>query len=405
MSMPYVRERIAPTEDFKQASMVIQGKITMTRSSTLAILMIQMLILFASAASAQNTGPLNESPRRRPRPEATTETTRTPQGLPKVKTRTRQIRPDEADPLFTSDTSIVTVDVSVVDKNGNFIPGIPKGNFQVIEDGTPQKILNFGHSQAAMTVALVIEFSNLFQRYWTESWYQTLQATYGFVETLKPDDWAAVVAYDLRPEILSDFTQDRSQTRGALRRLRIAAYSESNLYDALVYTVERMKDIEGRKSVVLITSGIDTFSKLNFGETRRKVQDGGVTVYAIGLMQALRIAYDAYGRMGPLRRMDFLQADSQLRTFARETGGIAFFPRFYGEFPTIYRAIQHSMRNQYSMTYSPTNTKQDGNWRKIKVRLVDPKNNKNLRIVNQKGKSIKYQIMAKAGYTAPREVE
>lgn len=385
--------------------MAVQGEMKMARSSTLTILVIQMLILLTSTASAQNTGPLNKSPRRRPQPEATTEATRKAQELPKVKTRTRQVRPKATDPLFTSDTSIVTVDVSVVDKNGNFIPGIPQGNFQVLEDGVPQKILNFGHSQAAMTVALVIEFSNLFQRYWTESWYQTLQATYGFVETLQPDDWAAVVAYDLRPEILSDFTQDRSQTRGALRRLRIAAYSESNLYDALTYTVDRMKDIEGRKSVVLITSGIDTFSKLNFGQTRRKVQDGGVTVYAIGLMQALRIAYDAYGRMGPLRRMDFLQADHQLRTFARETGGMAFFPRFYGEFPTIYRAIQHSMRNQYSMTYSPTNTKRDGNWRKIKVRLVDPRNNKNLRIVNQKGKSIKYQIMAKAGYTAPREVE
>ena len=106
-----------------------------------------------------------------------------------------------------------------------------------------------------------------------------------------------------------------------------------------------------------------------------------------------------------MQRLDFLQADNQMRTFARETGGMAFFPRFYGEFPTIYRAIHHSMRNQYSMTYSTTNTKRDGKWRKIKVRLVDPKNNKNLRIVNQKGKSIKYQIMAKAGYTAPREVE
>ena len=63
------------------------------------------------------------------------------------------------------------------------------------------------------------------------------------------------------------------------------------------------------------------------------------------------------------------------------------------------------MRNQYSMTYSPTNTKRDGQWRKIKVRLVDPTNNKDLRIVNKKGKSMKYQIMAKNGYTAPREVE
>ena len=365
------------------------------------------LLLFVLTAFAQNSGPLTKGPRRAPgpRPGPTAEQQRSPQELPKIETRTRRTDPDDTDPLFTTDTNIVTVDVAVVDKNGNFIPGIPKGNFQVTEDGVPQQIQGFGHSQAPMTVALVIEFSNLFQQYWTESWYQTLQATYGFVDTLQPDDWVAVVAYDLRPEILSDFTQNRGKTRAALQRLRIAAFRESNLYDALTYTIERMKDIEGRKSVVLIASGIDTFSKLNFGQARRKVQDGGVTVYAVGLMQALRIAYDSYGRMGPMQRLDFLQADNQMRTFARETGGMAFFPRFYGEFPTIYRAIHHSMRNQYSMTYSPTNTKRDGKWRKIKVRLVDPKNNKNLRIVNQKGKSIKYQIMAKTGYTAPREVE
>ena len=365
-------------------------------------------LLLTFGAFGQNAGPLKKAPKREieSRPGPTTERpSHVPQKLRTIETKTRRTHSEETDPLFKTDTNVVTVDVSVVDKNGTFIPGIPQGNFLVTEDGVPQKVLNFGHSQASMTVALVIEFSNLFQRYWSESWYQTLQATYGFVDTLQPDDWVAVVAYDLRPEILSDFTQNRSQTRGALQRLQIAAYRESNLYDALTFTIERMQDIEGRKAVVLIASGVDTFSKLNFGQARRKIQDGGVTVYAIGLMQALRIAYESYGMMGPIQRMDFMQADNQLRTFARETGGMAFFPRFYGEFPTIYRAIHHSMRNQYSMTYSPTNTKRDGNWRKIKVRLVDPTNNKNLRIVNQKGKSIKYQIMAKTGYTAPREVE
>lgn len=377
------------------------------RGSAGVILAVSAVVLFVFTALAQNAGPLKKAPRRGPesRSEPTTEPIRTPQALRKIETRTRRTNSAQTDPVFTTSTNVVTVDVSVVDNNGTFIPGIPKGNFQVAEDGVPQKVLSFGHSQASMTVALVIEFSNLFQQYYTESWYQTLQATYGFVDTLQPDDWAAVVAYDMRPEILSDFTQDRSKTRRALKRLQIAAYRESNLYDALTYTIERMKDVEGRKAVVLISSGVDTFSKLNFGQARRKIQDGGVSVYAIGLMQSLRLWYDSYGRMGPMQRMDFLQADNQLRTFARETGGMAFFPRFYGEFPTIYRSIHHSMRNQYSMTYSPTNPTRDGNWRKIKVRLVDPKNNKNLRIVNRKGKSIKYQIMAKAGYTAPREVE
>ena len=377
------------------------GRSAVTKATLIALL--SLLLGTSYQALSQKAGPLSGRPRRGPGPSAAPPNQ--PVELPPVETRKRQAGPEEGQPLFTSDTNIVTVDVAVVDKNGNFIPNIPQGNFQIVEDGVPQKVLQFGHSEAPMTVALVIEFSNLYQQYWSESWYQTLTAAYGFVETLDPEDWVAVVAYDLRPEILSDFTQNRRETKEAMQRLRTAAYSESNLYDALTDTITRMKDIEGRKAIVLIASGVDTFSRLTFGKARRIVQDGGVTVYAVGLMQALRMWYDSRGYMGAIQRLDFLQADNQMRTFAKETGGMSFFPRFYGEFPSIFRAIHYSMRNQYSLTYSPTNAKRDGKWRKIKVRLIDPNNNKDLRIVGKKGKSIKYQIMAKNGYTAPREVE
>ncbi len=77
----------------------------------------------------------------------------------------------------------------------------------------PQQIATFDKSEAPMTVCLVIEFSNLFQSYWSETWYQTLSAAYGFLDTLKPDDYVAVVAYDMRPEILSDFTTDKRKPR------------------------------------------------------------------------------------------------------------------------------------------------------------------------------------------------
>ena len=308
-------------------------------------------------------------------------------------------------PTFKSDTNLVTVDVAVLDNRGNFIPNIPRGNFLILEDSVPQKIVNFGPSEAPMTVCLVIEFSNLYQQYWTESWYQTLTAAYGFLETLRPEDWVAVVAYDLRPEILSDFSQDKRKAYEAMQRLRIAAFSESNLFDALADTIDRMKEIEGRRAIVVIASGIDTFSKLTFDKIRQIVQTGGTAIYAVGLMQALREWYDARGYMGPIARMDFLQADNQMRTFAKESGGMAFFPRFYGEFPSIFQQIAVSLRNQYTVAYHPTNQVRDGKFRKIKVQLVDPQTNKELRITDQKGKNVKYQILAKAGYTSPREVE
>jgi VWFA-related protein len=308
-------------------------------------------------------------------------------------------------PSFRSDASTIQLDVAVIDNKGNFIPGIPKGNFRVLEDGVPQNISTFGVGEGPMTVTMVIEFSNLYQKYWSETWYQTLTAAYGFLETLKPEDYVAVVAYDMRPEILSDFSTDKRQAYEAMQRLRIAAFSESNLYDALTDTAERMSDIEGRKAIILISTGVDTFSKLTFDKTRKILQNSGVPIYAIGMMQAIREYYDAYGAMGPIARLDFLQADNQMRTFAKETGGMSFFPRFYGEFPSIFRSISDSLRNQYTITYTSSNQARDGKFRKIKVELVNPATNEPLRVTDQKNKPVKYQVMAKPGYTAPREVE
>jgi VWFA-related protein len=309
-------------------------------------------------------------------------------------------------PTFTSNVTTIQVDVSVLDNKGRFIPKIPQGNFRVLEDTVPQQITSFNTgNEAPMTVALLIEFSNLFQQYWSEGWYQTLTAAYGFVETLKPDDYVAVVAYDLKSEILSDFSTDRRKTMDALSRLRIAGFSESNLFDALVDTEQRMSGIEGRKAIILLASGRDTFSKLTFDKARKAVQEAGVPIYSIGLLQALREYADAAGALGPLSRLDFLQADNEMNTFARETGGQAFFPRFYGEFPSIYRAISEALRNQYSIAYQPSNQARDGKFRKIKVELVNPANGEPLRVTDEKGKAIKYQVIAKAGYTAPREVE
>src|SRR5882724_2402991 len=326
---------------------------------------------------------------------------------PKIPSKlTRKDKLDVSEqPDFKVDASVVNVDVAVLDNKGRFIPNIPRGNFRILEDNVPQQVSNFGTGEAPMTVCMVIEFSNLFQQYYTESWYQTLMASYGFIETLKKDDYVAVVAFDMRPEILSDFSTDKTKALEAMQRLRIAAFSESNLYDALTETADRMKDLEGRKAIVLIASGRDTFSKLTFDKTRKILQNDAVPIYAIGLMQALREYYDARGAMGPIARLDFLQADNQMRTFAKETGGQSFFPRFYGEFPSIYRGIHEALRNQYSIGYSPSNTAKDGKYRKIKVELVNPANNEPLRITDEKGKPIKYSIIAKSGYTAPREVE
>jgi len=111
-----------------------------------------------------------------------------------------------------------------------------------------------------------------------------------------------------------------------------------------------------------------------------------------------------YGGL-PRHGIDTMQAENELKTFSKETGGQAFFPRFPGEFPSIYGAISQALRNQYSIAYSSTNQAKDGSYRRIKVELVNPATNEPLRVTDEKGKPIKYSIVAKAGYKAPREVE
>ena len=304
-------------------------------------------------------------------------------------------------PAFHVESNVVTVDVSVLDNKGRFIPKIPKENFRVMEDGVPQKITNFALGDAPITISLVIEFSARYQNLYTVGWYQTLMATYGFVQMLKPEDYVAVVAYDLRPEILSDFSADRTKTQEALSRLQIPGFSESCLFDAVTDTADRMTQIEGRKAILLIASGRDTLSKLTFDQTRKKLQEDGIPIYFFGLLGDIR----AMSMMGPMQDLNWLQADNEMRTFAKETGGMAFFPRFFGEYGGIFNDILQQMRSQYSIGYMPTNQTRDGKFRKIKVDLVNPATNQPLKVTDEKGKPIKYQVIAKAGYTAPRAVD
>jgi len=318
--------------------------------------------------------------------------------------QTKDQTPD-SDVNFTSEANIVNVDVAVLDNKNNFIPNIPKEKFRILEDNVPQTVTQYAMGEAPMTVAMLIEFSARYQAFYSSGWRETLTASYGFVQTLKPQDYLAIIAYDMRSTILSDFTNDRQQTMEAMSRLRIPGFSESNMFDALSDTAERMQKIEGRKAILLIASGLDTFSKLTFDKARKSLQEKGVPVYSIEMLQIERMMADASGRMGAVQNLDFLQGDNELRTFAKDTGGQAFFPRFTGELPSVFQAISQSMRNQYSLGYAPSNTAKDGKFRKLTIQLVNPGTNEPLRIVDEKGKPIKYTIVAKAGYTAPRTVE
>jgi len=210
-----------------------------------------------------------------------------------------------------------------------------------------------------------------------------------------------VVFYDIKPQSVLEFTQDKRAVMGALNMLRIPGFSERNLFDALFDTIDRCDRIEGKKYIILVSSGRDTFSKLNLDQIMKKIKSTkDVTIYAISIGWQWREHMEARG----YNNIDWLQADNQLNTFAHLTGGRAYFPRFEGELPELFHDIAADIRNQYNISYHPTNTKLDGTYRKLKVELQAPDGGP-LKIRDQKGKDVKVIVYAREGYTAKHTVE
>lgn len=382
----------------------------MKRQFLAAIAMVAFFAGFAPYLQAQEAPePSSSDSVAKPKPKTNDESAPAATNEAPIPSEFKRTKPDIAAspniPTFHANATTVTVDVSVLDDKNHFIPELTKDKFRVFEDGVPQQIAEFGKSEAPITICMLIEFSGRFQAFWSWGWAETLQASYGFLQTLKPDDNVAVVEYDMHPTILSDFSPDKRKAEQALNMLRIPGMSESNLFDAVTDMADRMSGIEGRKAILLLSSGIDTFSKITYDTARRRLQESGVPIYTISILQTARILAESNGAMGPMGDITFLQADNEMRTFARETGGQSFFPRFMAEYPTVFNQIENSLRNQYTLTYHPTNVARDGKFRRIKVELVNPETNEPLRIQTAKGKPVKYQIIAKAGYKAPHEVD
>jgi VWFA-related protein len=316
----------------------------------------------------------------------------------------------EGMPNFTLRVNVplVSIDVGVLSKQGMFIPGLRKENFRVLEDGVPQTVTGFNQTEAPITAVMLVEFSEGF--YPLE--YDSLYASSVFASTLKKEDWIALITYDIKPHILADFTQDKREIYEGLRSLRFAMSREANLFDALYETLDRLDEVEGRKYVMLISSGRDTFSKHTLDQIYKKVQGAKDTaIYSISTGAALREWAESHGATSQLCnitsfscRTEWLQYDNEMKTFAKMTGGKFYQPMFAGSFKDAFVDIAQTVRNQYTIAYRPTNPKQDGSFRKIKVELVGPDGTP-LKMRDEKGKDVKYQIIARDGYSAKHQVE
>jgi VWFA-related protein len=377
-------------------------------------------------AQAQTTQQQTQQPAQQPQPDQTAPDAGGPNGdngaiaLPK-KTENPDDNPPPApaEPKFSNppgtpnmslrvEVPEVTIDVGVLlEKTHQFVPGLKPDNFRVFEDGVQQKIEGFKRTEAPITALILMEYAARGMAFRIDA----LNTAWAFTQQLRPQDYVAMMTFDLNTHIVSDFTQDKQQIMQGVRELGTAVYgpaafSETAVFDALAEGLDRLSRIQGQKYIILIASGVDTMSKLTLDKILARVKASrDITIFTVSTGGLLLAMTEGGGGMrSSMRDMTYLQADNQMQTFSNLTGGMHFEPRFVGELPDDVRAINENIRAKYQLVYHPTNAKQDGTWRKVHVELVDDEGQP-LRMQDEKHKPLKYDIIARDGYRAHQEVE
>jgi VWFA-related protein len=305
-----------------------------------------------------------------------------------------EVRPQTAAGAISVTVPVVTLDVVVTDNAGNYLTGLKKENFRITEDGVRQTITTFATTDAPIIAVLLLEYSQLGGGaflYNATSWAEV------FLRQLQPQDWVALTTFSMRPKVEVDFTHRWADVRTALGSMVQPEFRESNLFDALIDTLDRLKGVQGKKSILLFASGLDTFSSVTLDEALARMHESDVAVYSVGVGQQLFLSLETGGGLSGTGRLAYLQAQNQLRTFSEITGGRAWFPRFEGEIPAVMSDIAASLRNQYSLAYTPAPAKLDGKYHKIKVELVAPDGGP-LTVLDQNKKPRKFFVYTRQGY-------
>jgi VWFA-related protein len=374
------------------------------RSYSLFSILVALLLVGAIAGNGWSQS------RRQP-PSSNEKKNKRPGETPKKEGEQQEPLPPDVVPSKPQDIEKVTISTQIVNvdavvyhkKSGQIVTNLKKPNFAIFADGVQQEITNFSTPEAPITVAMVVEYSKLSEyfgyastRGYEPGTYEVIRPTAMFLSQFikPPDDYVSVVAFDIRPTPLTDFTNDPSRLQAVISLLlrNNPAFRETNLFDALKFVLvggrgdavvleESKSDkadysglvsVQGRRrAVVLVASGIDTFSKINYGDARKVLQNSGIPIYIIGTAGIYKKMYADQlpatdSMLGTPGRMSWLQADNTLTTFAKETGGAYFPVTFEGELPKVLNNINALLRSQYSLAFNPGDVR-DGKQHKLKV--------------------------------------
>ncbi len=320
--------------------------------------------------------------------------------VPPTQSQQQQQAPPKSTPeapqaAISSQSTVVNIDAVVTDADGNIVKGLKRENFAITDNGVAQQVTNFAPSDAPLMTVILMEYSaeafgffglNSYESYKGAVWADA------FLREMKPTDWVALKTFDLRTTLQVDFTHNPQEIDESLRTLGFPAFHEAVLFDAIFGTIDELRGVKGKKSILLITRGYDTISHHRLDETYNLLKETDVTIFAVGTGEEREL----YGN-SPI---GYLQAKNQLTEFTRLTGGYAWFPRFGGELPSIFNSVSAFLRNQYTLGFTPT-TPQDGRYHKLVVSVVDADGNP-MTLNDAKGKKHKVEVYARPGYTAPK---
>ncbi len=235
--------------------------------------------------------------------------------------------------------------VTVTDKSDHLVGDLTKDSFTVYEDGAPQTIRDFLLEDRPITMAIVLDSSGSMR----DSLPDVHQAAASFVETLRPQDKSLVIDFDDKVFLLQDLTGEQAQLKEAVNSTE--ALGSTALYDALHAAFRKLRGIEGRKAIVLLTDGDDTSSQFAYNRIVEEAKAQSVLLYAIGL--------------GDVKK-------SVLKELSETTGGRAFFVTKAKDLAEVYKKVAEELRRQYYLSYSTTNKNWDGRFIKLEVKSSNP---------------------------------
>jgi len=322
-------------------------------------------------------------------PAAAQTTTRERQTAPKTTpTPTPIAAPtvDPADEVIKVDTELVNLNVRVVDRNNRPVNNLSKADFRITEDGTPQSIEFFSKSEVPTNYTLVIDNSGSLR----SQIEQVIEASKILVGTNKPEDETSVIRFvsSDKIEILQNFTPNRTDINDALDSLYIEG-GETAIVDAVYlaasevakYEKSTSQDDRKRRALILVSDGEDRNSYYTQQQLFDLLRESDVQIYVVGFVR------DLSSDKGFITKSPQSKAKAFLEKLAAETGGKAYFPASVSELNGIARDIASELRTQYSIGYLPTNDRQDGTYRNIKVAVAEGPNKEKRIAVTKAGRT------------------